>query len=595
MSPHAYYNSRLEEFQQSLKKLNRLSSRWAALRVVVFVSFLTGIVYLLNGRALQPAGMLTVLLILMMAVLIKQHSKIKQKLGLVKNSAFIAKLERDKLQGNYELCHPGTKFKDDQHPYSADLDLFGQTSVFQLLNQTTSFFGTQKLASWLLHIAPQPELEQRQQAAKELSNHPDWCLNYRAAGMGKPLTEAQAQVFKQWLQQPPRLVNKPFWRWMLVMMPSLLAIITGGAYLFNYSLWANLPILFIAMGLLGKHVAYAGQTVESTYKALTTLKMLEKQLLLLEQSLFTSSYLLSIKENVTDKGLASHQIKELNRWLDYLQARNSSFHPLFNIPFLLDIRWLLKLEYWRLKNKTRVNNWFDSLGTMESLISLAGLYFNQPNWVTPVFSKVPYLVEAKDLVHPMLGKQGVGNHLKMQGKGNTLLVTGPNMAGKSTFMRTVATSIVLAQTGAPVRASYFNCNPAMQVFTAMRIKDNLSENISSFYAELARINLLIELLKQGEPCMYFLDEILKGTNSADRHKGAEALIKQLHKLGSSGIISTHDLALGELASHENFVHNVSFESEINQGKITFDYRLKEGICSSFNACELMRQMGIEVT
>jgi len=189
----------------------------------------------------------------------------------------------------------------------------------------------------------------------------------------------------------------------------------------------------------------------------------------------------------------------------------------------------------------------------------------------------------------------VSNNFSFEGVGRTNLITGPNMAGKSTFLSTIATSWVFAQIGAPVRAKSFTINPSAQVFTAMRVKDNLSESVSSFYAELDRIKQLIDKINAGEQCLYFLDEILKGTNSADRHKGAEALIRQLHKLASSGFVSTHDLEVGELAAKENYVNNYSFESDIKDGQITFDYTIKEGICSSFNACELMRQMGIEVS
>jgi DNA mismatch repair ATPase MutS len=183
----------------------------------------------------------------------------------------------------------------------------------------------------------------------------------------------------------------------------------------------------------------------------------------------------------------------------------------------------------------------------------------------------------------------------MQGTGHTVLVTGSNMSGKSTFLRTVGLNLVLAQMGAVVSAQSFTCSPA-RVFSSMRTQDSLEESTSSFYAELKRLRKLLELADENAeaPVFYLLDEILKGTNSADRHRGAEALIRQLHTKKASGMVSTHDLELGEWGATENYVHNFHFRSDVENGKLDFDYRLHEGICRSFNASELMRMMGIDI-
>ncbi len=595
MNPSKFYNSHLKKQGDIQASLAAKSKLFSTVRVVLFLAFITAIVYELNEREMQPAILLTIALTIILVVTVKLHNKVKAQLVLATSVVNLSKKELNKLESNYNGINGGNEFKEDQHPYSADLDLFGEKSIFQLINQTTSFFGKQKLAHWLLNNTDKEEIIRRQDAANELGKNQEWCLNYRATGFSDTIDEKQVTSFKQWLHQKPTLLANVFLKWTIIVLPLLVLAIAAGAFIFDYTLYTTLPLLLISGFLLGKQHKYASKTVNSTYKALSMLQVLAKQLQVLEQSSFQSAYLVAIKSAVALDQNAGKEINRLHQLLDYLQARNGMMHVFVNIPFMLDIRWLIKLEEWRARNTTHIEEWFESLAKTECLISLSGLYFNHPKWTTPAFSDKPYYFKATELVHPMLGPEGVHNNFLFSGTGNTTLITGPNMAGKSTFLRTVATSWVFAQIGAPVRAKAFTINPNAQVFTAMRVKDNLSESVSSFYAELDRIKQLIDKIKSGEQCLYFLDEILKGTNSADRHKGAEALIRQLHKLNASGFISTHDLELGELAANESFVKNFSFESDINNGKITFDYTIKEGICSSFNACELMRQMGIEVS
>ncbi len=594
MSPHQFYSQQLEAQLQSQKALTKKSNLFSTVRVVVFLAFTVGIVYEVNERYLQVAVLLSMALIGLLAALIKWHTKVKSQLVLASNRVDLITLELSKQEGNFSQMEDGQEFADDHHPYSADLDIFGKKSIFQLINQTTSFFGKQKLAHWLLSISKNQEILKRQEAARELSQNQEWCLTYRASGIEEHINHQEFSSFKKWFHQSPVLLKNSFLKAVIVIIPALILLTSMGAFIFDYTLWANFPFLFVSAILLGRQHKYASQTVNSTYKALATLRVLGKQLAIIEQSNFSSEYLTELKGAVAANQVAGAEIAKLHTLLDNLLARNGTMHIFINIPFMLDIRWLLKLEEWRSQNAENVENWFESLATIECLVSLSGLYFNHPTWVTPLFSTEAYYFNAKELTHPMLREEGVSNNFAFEGIGKTSLITGPNMAGKSTFLRTVAISYVLAQLGAPVRATKFTVNPTVKVFTAMRVKDNLSESVSSFYAELARIKQLIEKVKSGDQCLYFLDEILKGTNSADRHKGAEALIRQLHKLKATGFISTHDLELGELASKENFVQNFSFESDIKDDQITFDYTIKEGICSSFNACELMRQMGIEV-
>jgi DNA mismatch repair ATPase MutS len=262
---------------------------------------------------------------------------------------------------------------------------------------------------------------------------------------------------------------------------------------------------------------------------------------------------------------------------------------------LWDLFYLLRLETWKEQVTADIQKWMDAVSEAETINSLAGYYHANPDYILPVISSGDLHLEAKDMAHPLIVKgKGVSNSIALQGRGKTIVVTGSNMSGKSTFLRTVGINAVLAMAGAPVCATYFAVS-LCQVFTSMRTQDSLEESTSSFYAELKRLKQLIDSLPAEQPILYLLDEILKGTNSHDRHLGAQALIRQLHKHNATGFISTHDLALGEMADElPDSVFNYSFNSEIVDDKLYFDYTLRQGVCQSFNASKLMQQIGIEM-
>lgn len=594
MNPGKFYSQEEQKHNAQSKLLSKKSSVLSTTRVVIFLTLLIGIIYLVNLRELQWSIGLTFLLVTIMAVLVRWHNKIKYKLRIANNSLGIISRERSRIKLEFSNEPTGEEFEDEHHPYSSDLDLFGKKSIFQLVDQTTSFFGKNKLVEWLKNDAGKPEIEKRQQAAIELANNQEWCLQYRSVGLTESLTNEQVDEFTEWMNEPPKLLQNKALKIASLILPTFFIMVAIGAYIFGYTLYATLPILIVSGIILSRQTKYAKLTVDQTFKTIGTLEVLSNQVELLETAEFNSDYLKEIKGRLLNPNNASEATRHLHKLLDRIQARNNMLHIFFNLAFLLDIWALLALEKWRQANAGQATQWFDTLATSETLISLSGMYFNFPEWVAPQFTDEIYTLKAEHLAHPMLKKEAVPNNFTFEGEGQTYLITGPNMAGKSTFLRTVAANWILAQTGAPVRASTFIFDPRAQVFTAMRVKDNLNESVSSFYAELDRIKQLIERISSGEKCLYFLDELLKGTNSADRHKGAESLIKQLHKLDATGFVSTHDLELGELASKENYVHNYSFESIIDNDLITFDYTIREGISSSFNACALMRKMGIEV-
>jgi DNA mismatch repair ATPase MutS len=267
-----------------------------------------------------------------------------------------------------------------------------------------------------------------------------------------------------------------------------------------------------------------------------------------------------------------------------------------NAILMWDFFWMYRLERWKKQVAPELEHILDVVAQTEALASFAAFAFAYPTYALPAISEVPFVVDGEELGHPLIfSTQRITNDFKMAGAGRTCIITGSNMSGKSTFLRTLGINMVLALAGSVVCARRFELYP-VQVFTAMRTEDNLAESTSSFYAELKRLRQLLELSASDTPVYYLLDEILKGTNSRDRHEGAKALIRQMHTRNASGLVSTHDLELGAMQQeHPEYITNYSFNSTIEGDQIFFDYRLQPGICRSFNASKLMQLMGIAIS
>jgi DNA mismatch repair ATPase MutS len=293
---------------------------------------------------------------------------------------------------------------------------------------------------------------------------------------------------------------------------------------------------------------------------------------------------------------ASGQIKSLGRILERLDYRLNFivFIPL-NTFLFWDLQQVFALEKWKENNRHTISDWFKGLAEMEATCSLANCSFNHPEWAFPVFSEKDAVFEAAELGHPLLPpSKRIDNSFFTSGKGQLNLVTGSNMAGKSTFLRSIGVNIVLAMAGAPVCARSLQLSP-LKVMSSMRISDNLEESTSTFYAELKKLKEIIEAVNRNEKVFLLLDEILRGTNSADRHAGSKALIKQLIHHQAAGVMATHDLELAKLATEfPGNIQNYHFDVQVANEELFFDYKLKQGVCQSMNASILMKKIGIEL-
>ncbi|MCY7349890.1 MAG: DNA mismatch repair protein MutS [Cytophagaceae bacterium] len=515
--------------------------------------------------------------------------------------------EAFRLEGTLTRPELGLEFEEPFHPYTADLDVFGSRSLFRLLNRTRTYTGAQTLATWLKTPASFSEIKARQQAIAELTPKLDWRQDTEATAAMQRSADAQSadaqsanqstEALLDWASQPENPVVNQLWyraaRWVLPLL--VFALVT--AWFLEVVPFATLFVVLVFNGLvLGRLHSVVKQAVDQTYRVASAMRSAAAVLERLESESFGAEKLRHLQKQMADSPAA---IRRLGRIVGALSYRQNPYFSLFiGLPTLWDVHYFAQLEHWKQHHRHDLANWLAVVGELEALNSLAGLAFAESEFVFPEIKTDGFDLKASALGHVLIPtEKRIANEFNFAGNGRTMLVTGSNMSGKSTFLRTLGTNTVLALAGSVVCARTMTC-PLVQVFTSMRTQDSLEESTSSFYAELKRLRQLLELVRQGQnglPVLYLLDEILKGTNSRDRNGGARALIHQLHETNASGLISTHDVELGDEAVAWDFVENYHFRSDLApDGTLLFDYTLRPGVCHSFNASELMRQMGIRI-
>ena len=483
----------------------------------------------------------------------------------------------------------GIEFADKEHPFAGDLDLFGTHSLFQLLNHCTSAGGKQQLAT-LLKAAVNPKAaQQRREAAAELQQKPDFLRAMEAVGIAFP--QGKVGPWKQWLEQKETQPN--LLHWLLASLGPiggvLILLLTTQGILPQamLGLWVLVGILLLAMVFVPLKRAAEAIPVASH---LNSLRLRAVQI----EDISFQSDLLQAEQNRLQAGSspASKQLQELDRLGLWTQNRLNLLYLPINLLFWTDFILFLWLAAWKKRVSNSLVQLPETLENWEVWVSLGSFEVEVGHSGIPAWSQEPIL-EAENISHPLLlPAKAVGNSLTLNPNRKLVLLTGSNMSGKTTFMRTLGINAVLLNLGLRPFADRMTLGP-LQLFTSMRNTDNLGESVSSFYAELSRIRTLLQRLEQGEPIFFLLDEILKGTNTQDRISGSEALVAQLLPSQGLGLISTHDIELAALAEKEARVQNYSFHSEIQDQEILFDYRLKEGACPSFNAHKLMELMGIK--
>lgn len=488
----------------------------------------------------------------------------------------------------------GERFIKPSHPYAEDLDLFGHGSLFELISRARTRVGEETLAHWLLNPAVPDVVRARQESVAELRPHLDLREDLALLGEGVRSGE-DARALAAWAAAPPWLISR-FLRVTAILL-AMIALITLILWVAGFG-W--IPLLMAL--LLGRLFAFrlqspVMQVISAVDSAGRDLTLLSEVLSRLEQERFSSPRLVELRAALDVEGSApSRQIAKLNRLIDLLDARrNMIFAPLALI-LLWPLQFAIAIERWRQSSGPAVALWLGAVGELEALGSLSSYAYEHPQDSFPEIIEVGASFEGEGLGHPLIPEaRNVRTDLRLSDElQRVLIVSGSNMSGKSTLLRTLGINTVLALAGAPVRARRLRLSP-LQVGASIRIQDSLQAGASRFYAEITRLRQIVELTKGALPVLFLLDEILHGTNSHDRRIGAEGVVRGLLERGAIGLVTTHDLALAriaeELAPHADNVH---FEDHLEEGKMTFDYRLRPGVVQRSNALELMRSVGLEV-
>jgi hypothetical protein len=481
--------------------------------------------------------------------------------------------------------------------YATDLDLFGQGSLFELLSLARTRMGEDTLAAWLLSPSPVPQLTERQAAVAELRSRLD--LREDIAILG-PISDQDLKVgvhpkaLTQWAEAPNQLTHS-WLRWLslLLAIAAIAAAIVWAELGTKAPFFAIVIIETIITALLRKRT---DAVFHATEHALQDLQLLSSLLVRLEREQFASPRLQALKTELSSHHLAASQaIARLRTIVEYIRSLDNPLMRILNIPLLYIVQVAHAAEAWRTAHGAAVRSWLKAIGEAEALLSLSAYSYEHPSDPFPEFLEGPPCFNAEQLGHPLIpAAKCVRNDISVCDETKVLLISGSNMSGKSTLMRAVGINTVLAMAGAPVRAHRLQLTP-LQIGASILVNDSLQEGNSRFYAEITRLRHICDLAERNPPVLFLLDELLQGTNSKDRLIGAEAVVRALLASGSIGLISTHDLALTNIgAQQDNRLRNVHLQDEIQEGRMTFNFKLHDGVVTKSNGIELMRLIGLKV-
>ncbi len=585
--PQAFYTSQISTFQKQLKSIRQKLFASSMLRLGVFVLICYG-VYFFFGDARAVIAVILVGSALFL-FLISRHSDLTFQKNLLQELISLNKKELKALNRDLLDLPEGNEFQDNFHYYSQDIDLFGKGSFYQYLNRTATKEGAEKLAEKLKsnHI---DNILQKQEAIRELSKKAVWRQDFTAYASISKSETSTAEVISL-LKNHSFFIPK-----MMKLFPIIFSILSVGVFaaLFAEIIGLKQVLLwfFIGLGISGIYLKKINKLSEKTSKIQEVFQQYRYLLLQIEKTDFAAAKLKELQQQIAiENAKASTIARKFSKQLDNLDQRNNMIFGIFANGFLLwDLYQCYHIEKWIKTYSHKAQDWFAVIAEIDALNSLANFSFNHPHFTYPEITQGKSIIEAKDFVHPLLDPaKAVTNNFNIENQ-QFFIITGANMAGKSTFLRTVSLGIVMANLGLPVCATAFTYSP-IKLITSMRTTDSLTDDESYFFSELKRLKFIVDQIATDN---YFiiLDEILKGTNSTDKALGSKKFIEKLVASHSTGIIATHDLSLCEVEKDHVEVKNYYFDAEIINDELHFDYTLKNGIAQNMNASFLLRKMKI---
>lgn len=603
MTPESIYERREQAYRRLHERQRQTAIRLSNLRLATVAAGLVAGVFLYRAVGTLAGLAVGGLTLVLFAYFALRHMRVQRQLGY---SAVLRELNHKGLEraaGRWtSFPDTGAEFKDDEHPFASDLDLFGQASFFQWLNSTHTELGRQALARLLQRPAQDcAEIRARQEAAAELARALPWRQRFEAEGQLAAGKLAPTEPLLQWARasHPSYLtpaVKLGVWLLPAITISLLVAYLAAGAVPWQApAAFAVIQLLLLRVG--GNE---RGGVLTMVYRQEAQLKSYSAMLEHLERKRFASTWLRERQASLRNGAgqPAYEQIRHLSQIAERIANRENAIFIFVNILILWDYHCMIALERWKRDSGPLLGAWLEVLAEVEALASLAHIGFEHPDWTRPTVVEAlapggEHGLAATGMGHPLITRNRVDNDFELTLPTQVTVITGSNMSGKSTFLRTVGANLVLAYAGAPVCAAAFSCS-RMSLWTCMRVADNLEQSISSFYAEILRIKRIVEAAKKGR-VFFLLDEIFKGTNSLDRHQGAKALIAHLQRDGALGLISTHDLELGDLERGSGVrIRNFHFREYYEGQQLRFDYKLRRGVSTTRNALYLIKLAGIEL-
>lgn len=591
------YQQIIQKSQQELRHTRKRIYYISLLRLVLFVESIAAAIFFWSDGWMY-LFFFAIVPFCLFIWLVKRHNFWFYRKDFLKKRILINEQELRAMQYDFSDFDDGKEYIDPSHLYTFDLDVFGEHSLFQYINRTSTPVGKQHLAAWFnKHLEDKDAIEQRQEAVRELSADNEFRQQIRLLGLLYKGKSADTMEIKEWAASASYYRKRRFFRSLPLLVSIVNVICIGGA------IAGVLPAtvaggVFVGFIILSSVFSQGITRLQATYgKKLQILSTYADQILLTEKKEMKSTVLQQLKGELKSRNLtasqAVHQLSKLMNALD--QRSNVLMSSILNGLIFWELRQVMRIEKWKELYASDLPRWIETIGEIDAYCSLATFAYNHPDYVYPAICSESFHLQAEGLGHPLMSRDKcVRNGINIEKRPFFIIITGANMAGKSTYLRTVGVNYLLACIGAPVWAKQMEIYPARLV-TSLRTSDSLTDNESYFFAELKRLKLIIDKLAAGEELFIILDEILKGTNSMDKQKGSFALIKQFMSMNANGIIATHDLLLGTLIKlfPEN-IRNYCFEADIRNDELSFSYRMREGVAQNMNACFLMKKMGIAV-
>ncbi|AIF49705.1 MutS family DNA mismatch repair protein [Pelosinus sp. UFO1] len=592
------FSNRLHTFRSLEVKQQEISNRISNLRMLVFLIG-AGITSFCFVKTDSIYGYFVLLISLITFIhFVLKHQQIKRELNKIRCKIEINEKYLSRMDGSWiNFKENGQEFIDPGHSYTGDLDIFGEKSLFQWINVAHTFYGRKTLKKFL--ATPEKDIriiKRRQQGVKELTEKGNFVEELQCLGMLAADIENDPSSLIAYAENPSQLFQRKWLQNIFYILP-VATVLSLILLLFEISIPTFIPLSLISVQMILTAIGFKENSLalNTVHKFKENLDAFNQFIALIEKEKFQDEYLSQLQSDLLHEAkAASLRVKHLERIVTASELRyNIISFSIMNFLMLWDFHCVFALEAWKKQNGNLIRSWLGIIGHFEALASIGVILQLHPKWSFPAFAEKGLLFSAVDMGHPLLVEtKSVRNNIDM--KNTICVITGSNMSGKTTLLRTIGINLVLAYCGAPVSASKLECS-IMNIFTSMRINDDLNSGISTFYAELLRIKTIIDFSHQQEDMIFLIDEIFRGTNSRDRVLGAASVLKNLNKDWIIGLISTHDFELCNLEkdTHGKIV-NYHFTESYVDNEIQFDYKLRIGQCTTTNAKYLMKMVGIEL-